>query len=157
MSVETILVPTDFSENAQVAFEIAFDLALQLGAKLHVLHVQDESTLRTAVKAGLLDQCSTDEEVRAAVERLTGERFAKMFAAADFSKVAIEHLFRRGDSDKVIVDYAREINADMVVIGRRGSGLIQGIMSVVVGSVAESVIRKSPCPVLVVRRDHKKS
>ena len=153
MSTKTILAPTDFSENAQVAFETAFDLAQQLGAKLHVLHVQDESMLRTAIKEGLLDECSTDEELRAAVERLTKERFSKMFAAVDCSKVAIEHLSRRGDSDKVIADYAREINADMIVIGRRGMGLI----SVVLGTVAESIIRKSPCPVLVVRRDHKKA
>ena len=157
MSIKTILAPTDFSENAQVAFETAFDLALQLGAKLHVLHVQDESMLRTAIKEGLLDECSTDEELRAAVERLTKERFSKMFAAVDCSKVEIEHISRRGDSDKVIADYAREINADMIVIGRRGTGLMQGIISVVLGTVAESLIRKSPCPVLVVRRDHKKA
>jgi nucleotide-binding universal stress UspA family protein len=50
MPINTILVPTDFSENAHVAFETACDLALQLGAKLHVLHVQDESALRVAIK-----------------------------------------------------------------------------------------------------------
>ena len=157
MSIKTILAPTDFSENAQIAFQTAFDLALQLGAKLHVLHVQDESALRTAIKEGLLDTCSNDEELQAAVERLTNERFSKMFAAADCSKVAIEHLSRRGDSDKVIVDYAREINADMIVVGRRGTGLMKGIISAVLGTVAESIIGKSPCPVLIVRRDHKKA
>ena len=153
MRIQIILVPVDFSENSQVAFETAYDLALQLGAKLYVLHVQDESALRIAIKEGLLGQCSTDEELQAAVERLTEERFSKMLSSVDISKVAIEHMSRRGDSDREIVAYAREIEADMIVMGRRGAGLI----SAVLGSVTESVIRKSPCPVLVVRLEHKNS
>ncbi|HST20838.1 MAG TPA: universal stress protein [Blastocatellia bacterium] len=152
MSIQIILVPVDFSENSQVAFEAAYDLALQLGAKLYVLHVQDESTLRIAIKEELLSKCSTDEEVQSSVERLTEERFSKMLSSMDTSKVAIEHTSRRGDSDKEIVAYAREIEADMIVIGRRGAGII----SAVLGSVAESVVKKSPCPVLVVRLEHKK-
>ncbi len=152
MSIKIILVPVDFSENSQVAFEAAYDLALQLGAKLYVLHVQDESTLRIAIKEELLSQCSTDEELQSSVERLTEERFSKMLSSMEISKVAIEHTSRRGDSDREIVAYAREIEADMIVIGRRGAGII----SAVLGSVAESVIRKSPCPVLVVRLEHKK-
>jgi universal stress protein A len=152
MSIQIILVPVDFSENSQVAFEAAYDLALQLGAKLYVLHVQDESTLRIAIKEELLSQCSTDEEVQSAVERLTEERFSKMLSSMDTSKVAIERTSRRGDSDKEIVAYAREIEADMIVIGRRGASII----SAVLGSVAESVVKKSPCPVLVVRLEHKK-
>src|ERR1044071_1951150 len=121
MSIQTILVPVDFSENSQVAFETAYGLALQLGAKLYVLHVQDESTLRIAIKEGLLSQCSTDEEVQTAVERLTEERFSKMLSSVDGSKVTTEHTSRRGDSDREIVIYAREIEADMIVMGRRGA------------------------------------
>lgn len=151
MSIQTILVPVDFSEYSNVAFETAYDLALQLGSKMHVLHVQDESTLRIAIKEELFGQCSTDEEVQAAVEHLTEERFSKMLSSADGSKVAIQHLSRRGDSDREIVSYAREIEADMIVIGRRGAGIV----SAVLGTVAESVIKKSPCPVLVVRLEHK--
>ena len=153
MSIQIILVPVDFSENSQVAFEAAYDLALQLGAKLCVLHVQDESTLRIAIKEDLLGQCSTDEELQAAVERLTEERLSKLLSSVDISKVAIEHTSRRGDSDREIVAYAREIEADMLVMGRRGASII----STVLGSVTESVIKKSPCPVLVVRLEHKKS
>src|SRR5215208_6835677 len=116
MSIQIIVVPVDFSENSQVAFEAAYDLALQLEAKLYVLHVQDESTLRIAIKEELLSQCSTDEEVQSSVERLTEERFSKMLSSMDISKVAIEHTSRRGDSDKEIVAYAHEIEADMIVI-----------------------------------------
>jgi nucleotide-binding universal stress UspA family protein len=155
MSIKTILAPTDFSEYAQVAFEVACDLALQLNATLNVLHVQDGSALRIAIKEGLLEACSNDDELHAAVERLTEERFSKLFAAKDCSKLTVGRLSRRGDPDSLIVGYAREINADMIVIGRRGAGMVKDLISSVAGSVTESVIKKSPCPVLVVRRDHK--
>ena len=155
MGINTILVATDFSEHAQVAFEKAYDLALQLGAKLHVLHVQDESALRVAIREGLLDGGQTDEELCKAVEALSAKRFATLLACVDRSKLAVESLSRRGEAGRVISDYARQIDAGIIVVGRRGAGMMREILTAVVGSVAESVIRKSPCPVLLVRRDPK--
>jgi nucleotide-binding universal stress UspA family protein len=155
MIVKTILVPTDFSENAQVAFEKAYDLARQVGARLYVLHVRDASNLRIAIKEGLLAAESTDEHLEAAVARLTEDRFSKLFADVDRSQVELEHLSRRGDSDATIMGYAKEVSADIIVIGRHGAGVMESFFSAVLGSVAETVIKKSPCPVLVVRRDHK--
>ncbi|HSO74636.1 MAG TPA: universal stress protein [Blastocatellia bacterium] len=154
MLIDTILVATDFSENAQVAFKKAYDFALQFKAKLHVLHVQDESNLRVAIKEGLLDEKQTDEDLSEAVETLTAERFSTMLAGIDRSAVALQSASRRGDAGKVIADYAGEVNAGMVVIGRRGAGVMMGLLNALVGSVAESVIRRSPCPVLIVRSDH---
>lgn len=55
MIIKKILVPTDFNEHAQVAFQRVFDLARQLKAKLYFLHVQDGSVLQTAVKQARLD------------------------------------------------------------------------------------------------------
>jgi universal stress protein A len=155
MSIATILVPTDFSDHAEVAFAKAYDLARQVGARLVVLHVRDESALRTAIKEGLLDRCDTDAELHATIDALVETRFAKLLAAVPSEPVAIEHLTQRGDAAKLIVEYAREINADMVVIGRRGAGMVMDLLSTMLGSVVEAVIRKSPCPVLVVRREHK--
>lgn len=155
MGIHTILVATDFSEYAQVAFEKACDLALQLGARLHLLHVQDESALRVAIRESLLDGAQTDEELCKAVEELTAKRFATLLARVDRPKLAVESLSRRGEPGKVISQYAREIDAGITVVGRRGAGMMREILTAVVGSVAESVIRKSPCPVLVVRRDPK--
>jgi nucleotide-binding universal stress UspA family protein len=54
-----------------------------------------------------------------------------------------------------IIAYAKEIDADMIVIGRHGAGMMENFLSGVLGSVAETLIKKSPCPVLVVRRDHR--
>ena len=156
MSFQTILVPTDFSENAQVAFERACELARLIGASLHVLHVQDESSLRIAVKEGLLDSCKTDDQIRAAVEHLTEERFASMLGQEDCSALRVTHLSRRGEAAALTLAYAKEIGADLIVIGRHGQGVMMNIITAVLGSVAEVIIRKSPCPVLIVRREHRR-
>lgn len=154
MSIKTILVATDFSEHSRRAFEVAYDLAKQSGAKLHVLHVQTENSLRTAVKEGLLDDASTNEEIQTAIQQLTAQRFAQLVSGLGDSDVSIEKTSRRGDADSVIPAYAKEIGADLVVVGRRGAGLIQGVRSALLGSVTDAIIRKSPCPVMVVRREH---
>ncbi len=148
MRIATILVGTDFSENAQRAFECAYDIAQQVGAHLHILHVQDEGTLRTAIKEGLLRDDSTDEELQTAVAQLLESRFSQLLAGCD-SEVKLTQAVRRGEPQTVLCEYAQAINADLVVVGRRGAGL----RNLVLGSVADSVVRNSPAPVLVVRRD----
>ena len=154
MSIKTILVPTDFSEHAQRAIERACDLAGQVGAKVYLLHVQTESALRTAIKEGLIDGASTDEELKEAVEQLITQRFSQTTCAVDRSQIAIECASRRGESAAVIAAFAQEVGADLVVLGRRGAGLMDEMRAAVIGSVTANVIRKSPCPVMVVRREH---
>ena len=154
MSIKTILVPTDFSAHALRAFEVACDLAVQLGAKLYLLHVQMESDLRTAIKEGCFVDAATDEELHDVIRKLIEERFSKTLSAVDHSQISIEHTSRRGDADAVITAYATEIGADLIVVGRRGTGFMNEIRAAVVGSVTQAVIRKAPCPVLVVRLGH---
>ncbi len=152
MENKTLLVAIDFSENAEAAFDVAYDLARELRAKLFVLHVQDENTLRTAIREDLFDDCTTDEELEAAVKKLNEDRLAKLISIADPKEVEIEHQSQRGDPRAVIVERAININAYLLVVGRRGESLIDRV----VGHVTDSVIRKSPCPVVIVRREHKR-
>jgi nucleotide-binding universal stress UspA family protein len=154
MAVNNIVIPTDFSEHAKRAFEHAFELACALGAKLHVLHVREESSLRIAVKEGLLTAGSTDDQVREAVEELIKKRLAQLMASVDCSKADITVETRHGDAKSLVLAYATEVDADLVVVGRRGAGFIDDIRSAVLGSVAEVLIKRSPCPVLVVRAEH---
>lgn len=153
MRTQTILVPTDFSDNAQVAVEKGCDLALQLGAKLYLLHVQDESTLRTAIKEGLLQADSNDEILQVKVKQMVEARFSELRYALNHSGLKIQCLSLRGDPRSLITEYAREIEADMVVIGMRGITAASKMVSAFIGSVTEHVMRKSPCPTLVVRLD----
>lgn len=156
MKIEKILIPTDFSQNAQLAFEHAYELARLAGAKLYVLHVQDENTLRMAVSEGLLGEHSTDKGLEEEIERLLEYRFSTMLAGHSFSELEVERQVVRGDADAVIPVYAREVGADLMVVGMRGTGMLDMFKSVVLGSVAESLIEKSPCPILLIRHDQVK-
>ena len=153
--IKKILVGTDFSEHSQRALERATDLAGQVGAKLYLFHVQTEGALRMALKEGLLSATSTDEEICEAVEQLIEERFSQSQCGIDRSQIVVEHSSRRGEPGVLIPAYAEEIGADLVVLGRRGAGLIGEVRAAVIGSVTASVIRRSPCPVMVVRREHR--
>jgi nucleotide-binding universal stress UspA family protein len=155
MRIQTILVPTDFSENAQVAVEKGCELARQLGANLYLLHVQDESTLRTAIKEGLLEEEATDEKLQAKVKRMVETRFSELRSALNYLNIKIESLSVRGDPKSLISEYASEIKADIVIIGMRGVTAASQLVSAMIGSVTEHVMRKSPCPTLVVRLDQR--
>ena len=151
MEIRTILVPTDFSDNARRAFATGYRYAEHFGARLVLLHVQDESSLRIAVKEGLFQDDCDDDEIRARVKELIDSRFAILLAGLEARGVTVEHLSKRGDPKVVVVDYAREIRADLIVVGMQGVSALDALTSVVIGSVAESVIRKSHCPTLVVK------
>jgi len=150
---KTLLVAVDFSENAEAAFEVAYDLARELRAKLFVLHVQDENTLRTAIREDLFDDYATDEELEAAVKKLNEDRLTNLLLRGDSQEIDIKHYSQRGDPKAVIVEWATNVNAYLLVVGRRGVSLIDRV----VGHVTDSVIRKSPCPVVIVRREHKRA
>jgi len=156
MRIRTILVPTDFSKNAHVAVEKGCELARQLGAKLYLLHAQDESTLRTAIKEELFDGDANDELLQARVRQMVEARFSELLASLNHTDLKIQSLSLRGDPRSLITQYASEIKADLVVIGMRGVTAASRIVSAMIGSVTEHVMRSSPCPTLVVRLDHER-
>ena len=151
MEIKTILVPTDFSDNAKRALATGFRFAEHFVAKLVLLHVQEESSLRIAVKEGLFQDDCDDEQIRFRVRELIESRFSSLLSAYEKTKVPISHLSKRGDPKVLVVEYAREINADLVVVGMQGTSALDALASLVIGSVADSVIRKSHCPTLVVK------
>ena len=154
MQIKTILVPTDFSNNAHVAVEKGCELARRLGAKLYLLHAQDQSTLRTAIKKELFDMDATDELLQTRVLKMVEERFSELLASLDHTDLEIHSVSLRGDPKSLVTQYASEINADLVVIGMRGITAASRLVSTVIGSVTEHVMRSSPCPTVVVRLDH---
>ena len=144
--VTKILVPTDFSETADAALDYAKVLAGQLGASLHLLHVFADpyavgafapdvyvppppSLRERAIedaRACLKERLSADEE----------ERFGATWAIAS------------GLTAKQIVEFADENAMDLIVMGTHGR---RGVAHLLLGSVAEHVVRTAACPVLTVR------
>lgn len=147
--IQKILFPTDLSDAAAEAQVYACSLAEQYGAELHVLSVVQDVTLVSpdpsnpwVIPASSLDEIK--ESVLRALEPIPDPRWA------DGRQVV--KLVRSGVPFLEIIRYAKEANIDLIVIGTHGR---TGLSHVLLGSVAEKVVRKAPCPVLSVHpKDH---
>ncbi|MFB6165995.1 MAG: universal stress protein [Haloarculaceae archaeon] len=138
---ERILLPTDGSAGMRRVIDHAADLAAAHDALIHALYVVDSGSyaslpMETAWDgiAGMLRE--EGETALAAVERVVGERAPVETATVD------------GSPSRDIVSYAREQDCDLVVMGTHGRG---GIDRLLIGSVAERVVRTSDVPVMTVR------
>jgi nucleotide-binding universal stress UspA family protein len=124
MKLNEILFPTDFSPASEAAGRIAREMALEAGARLHVLHVVPPVT---------------DPSLPAEHLAQVGRSLAQ--------GLRIETVLLSGWAGRNIVDYAREKRIDLIVVGTHGR---TGITHAILGSVAETVVRLAPCLVLTV-------
>jgi nucleotide-binding universal stress UspA family protein len=135
--LKNILVPTDFGAAAEAAFRYGRTLAETFGADLHLLHVMDN----TLFQARFADPAT----IEAAVRKELNDRVA----AAKCSRFAAYAVVKKFESPTdAIVRYAKSASIDLIVMGTHGH---KGAAHVLMGSVAERVVRTAPCPVLVVR------
>lgn len=141
--LRTILVPTDFSQHAEGALDFALDLARRFGAELQLLHVYDYPTYLLP-EGGLMPGADLLGDIQGETER----RFKQLEIRLAGSLVPMRTVSRQGVPLVEILRYAREIQADLIVMGTHGR---TGIKHFLIGSVAEKVVRKAPCPVLTVR------
>lgn len=140
--IQRILVPTDFSDCAKRALEYAAELSAKLAAEVVLVHVYAPPTVFLPEGAVLFPM--KDSELRAQL-------------GAGLDKVALEAralgahptrtVFAEGDAAREIVRVAREEHCDLIVMGTHGRA---GIRHLVLGSVAERVVRKADCAVLSV-------
>lgn len=137
ISISKILVPTDFSETAEKAVTYGVELAKRFNAKLDLLHAFDEVILYAPTTADVYR-----EKFEAGIQEDLDKVTSKM------EGVEVESVMRRGAPFVEIIRYAKENDVDLIVIGSHGRG---AVMHMLLGSVAEKVVRKAPCPVLTVR------
>jgi nucleotide-binding universal stress UspA family protein len=137
-----ILVPTDFSEQADEALRRAGVLAGQFGAEVHLVHVLEPVVF---FETDLVSVYPMDEIVDA-MRKGAQKRLAKQADAVEFD--VITHLNEAlGDPSQEICDFAGTLPTDLIVVGRHGR---QGILDhMLIGSTAERVVRHAPCSVLV--------
>lgn len=146
INIQRILVPTDFSEPSDEALAYAKGLAQAFGASLRVLHVLEDLAAHawtTEVYVAALP--GVHEEM----ERQARERLDQQLSAEERTRYRAEVVLRMGSPFVEIIRYAREEKVDLIVLGTHGRGAIAHML---LGSVAERVVRKAPCPVLTVRR-----
>lgn len=145
ISLKTVLVPTDFSPTSEQALRYARALADAFGATLHIIHVIEEPYGQPwAVEAyGFSLAALQDEWVKEAQKRI-----ATILTPDEQQRYRAETSTVLGHPVSEILSYARERQVDLIVMGTHGRGPLG---HVVMGSVAERVVRRAPCPVLTVR------
>ena len=150
IAIRKILAPTDFSPHAETAVRYACGLAERLGSELHLLHVLSE-----VVPAGP-DPMFTPvmpPEYYMESEEQSRESLAQSLDPSWGEPPIVRTAVVWSSSVEGIVDYARDHEVDLVVIATHGR---TGLSHVLLGSVAERIVREAPCPVLTIRvRDPK--
>ncbi|GAB3023077.1 universal stress protein [Natronobiforma cellulositropha] len=136
---DTIVVATDGSTSVTRAIDVALDLAARFDADVHALSVVDEREVD-----------ASPEELRDDLEQAL-ERHAESALATvdDRAGSGVTTAVHTGRPAEVICDYARDHDADLLVTGTRGR---HGENRLLLGSVAERVVRTAPIPVLTVRQ-----
>jgi universal stress protein A len=148
-NVTTILVPTDFSETADTALGYAKNLARSLGASLHLVHVFTDpyapATYVPEVYAPVPPE-ARQRALEAAHQRLAERLDPEEEARFHGSRAVV----RGGLTAMQIGRYATDNSIDLIVMGTHGH---RGVAHLLLGSVAEHVVRTAPCPVLTVRAE----
>lgn len=145
MDVKKVLFPTDFSDCARQALNHALFLAEDFDAELHMLHAV---VLHQEDPANPDLQFTSDVELLDRLSAIARTRLAEL-AEHTTSQVKVRQTERRGFSASVVIlEYADEIEADLIVMGTHGH---RGAARFFLGSVAEQVVRHARCPVLTLR------
>ena len=146
MNIKKILVATDFSETSDAAVAYARQLAATFGSALHVVHVAG-NVVASAIG---LEEYSTDfVGLQRELEDAARKHLEATITETDRKTLAAKLvLLTSNNPAQAIASYARDEGIDLVVAGTHGRG---GMQHLLLGSVAERVVRTAPCPVLTVR------
>jgi nucleotide-binding universal stress UspA family protein len=144
MNLHTILFPTDFSELNTEALSYASRLAAESGAKLFIVHVDEQSPLNASMgEAGYLYASQSDGDVRNTIR----DQLSRIKPTAP--GVTFEHRCVNGAPVKELLQFAKREGVDLIVMGSHGR---TGLGRLLMGSVAEGVTRRAECPVLIVKQ-----
>lgn len=135
---KNIVCCTDFSPNAERAFDEASYIASLTGARLSLLHVIHTGSGEAAMALPAEQRAAEEAEVLANLEAVYGPR----------ARVETDIVVTSGDVPTEILAFAEDVGADLIVLGARGVGRLEGFLGG--GSIAERIVRTSSVPVLVV-------
>ncbi len=155
IQLKRILFPTDFSGASEEAREYALALVEQFDAELHLLHVIHDWVERMPEFGMGLSVPAWAEQGparRLALEESAIRQLSALTPSGWSEQHRVTIAVKEGQPFVEIINYAREHEIDLIVIGTHGRGAIAHAL---LGSVADRVVRKAPCPVLTVRhRSH---
>lgn len=143
INVQRILVPVDFSQQAGPVLDWVTHLAQQHGSRVLLLHVY-----HLPVEFQQLEGAYLPPDFWSNVKKEAEQQLARYGEDLRGRGLEVEEIVREGYPATVIVDEADNLEADLVVIGTHGH---TGFKHLLLGSVAERVVQKAPCPVLTVK------
>ena len=146
---KTILVPLDFSDYTDEIMNVALQLAEKFASAIHLLHVIPNMDYFTPYESFLSVENLVN--VQREIEREVGKDMEAV--SKNIKGIPVTKAIHTGVAFLEIIDYVRTEKIDLVVMGTHGRG---GLEHILIGSVAEKVVRKSPCPVLTIRPAGKK-
>ncbi|MDX2251574.1 MAG: universal stress protein [Nitrospira sp.] len=138
LSIARFLAATDFSASSMAALRTAVELAKRLNARMLLVHATEPSGSLQS------DPLRIDE----LSQKRYAHQFQKIISASRGDEVITEKIVITGDPVKVILDQAKHQNTDLIVVGTQGR---RGMKRLMLGSVAEAVVRRAACPVFTVR------
>jgi len=144
--IKKILCPTDFSENSEHALKYALTLATLSQAELRLFHVVEPITYpqSTELFEPVLDEVELMMKMEAAFQTQLEDQVSAL--KDEYSKITGKIV--TGNTFLAIIQAARDESVDIIVMGTHGR---TGLAHVLIGSVAEKVVREAPCPVLTVK------
>jgi len=145
LPLESILYPTDFSDNAHQAIPYLRKMANCFGASVHFLHV-----LETTLQAADMSWSAAPPDMARKFEAAALERLRLLAEETGLPEDRWSVAVTKGHPSLEITRYARENTLGMIIMSTHGHS---GLSHFLLGSVTERVVRKSPCPVLTVRAD----
>jgi len=141
IDLHDILCPTDFSEPSRVATAYALEFARTFDARLHLLYVIEDPLLYSPMFGGYAPKAED-------LEAYAKTALENWILSEDAVGVEIDFRFVHGRAYTGILHQAAENGVDLIVMGTHGRGFLPHLL---LGSVAERVVRHAPCPVLTVR------
>lgn len=143
MDIRHILAPTDFSDYSKKALSDALELARTFGAKLTLLHVVEPSPY-----LGEFTPPAAGADLVNNLERQASAALARMLPEAQRAQIEVIRSVVIGSPLRKIVEAAEAKHVDLIVMATHGR---TGLSHLLIGSVAERVVRTAPCPVLTIR------
>ncbi len=149
IEIRTILAPADFSAHSEESVRYACGLAARLGAELHLVHILSE--VLPAGPDPLLMPVLPPEYYKESEDRAL-ESLGRLLDPAWGTPRSVVTQVRWGSPVESMVSYAADHHIDLIVIATHGR---TGLSHVLLGSVAERILREAPCPVLTIRDHHR--
>ena len=140
-----VLFCTDFSDNADYAFDFAYGIAKRDGGILYILHVIPYNPHQAYAESFITTEDL--KKIQKAVEEDTANNYKKRYEKEIEEGIPYEFVTKSGREDEEILTFAKQENVDIIVMGTHGK---TGIEHVFFGSVAEKILRHSPFPVFVI-------